>query len=1360
MANDDVPGVDKINIFKIDEAPEPNTQNSAQWSDADAEAVTPKSYPVPESFGAFGQSSEAGELHDGRSRAMSIANHVGPITFSPSRRVALSPLQKARKKPQQEVEMRSSSPDNKKDVITSSGRVVRQINNIGGSPHIKPQSEGPITNKSPPTSKWEIVKTRMDAENHARTMLKHLAHEAAASRRERELEERQEEMMRRHQESQRTGGRDGRGFIRHTTDCNTIETQEQLNPKSRAIFDRSQVGSSFAVIEQDQWDDDDEEDVFDRMHDWLQYNFNKTPMGMWWDLSQTFLSFVSCGTYVFSTYWLDYNSTLPLWLIVLEATMAALFVIDYAFRVYLAKNHRCAWLCSSNSLIDLVAILPILGIIFPDIKVGFIRLLRGIRVLRILRADRMFTEVDSTTALRRQYILMAFTLVAFMFIAAGAIHLCDDITKGAAFKKPSPYRGSDATDPQPQLTFFDALYFVIITITTVGFGDISPLLVTSKLLVIVLIICLLIILPRETDKISKIVEKTSEYDQRFQALEDGEHVVICGQPTPLALQRFLSEFYHIDHGLQRTRVVIMMPDEPNQVLVDKVLTNPVFEDLVQYVKGSPLSDFDLRRVEMETASQCFIFSNNKSTNKQQTDMDTIMSCKGINIRAPRLEICTQLLLASSKGNRSWAGWAQEMCLEEVKHGFLAASALCPGFGTMLCNLIASSGDSEGGVEWKKDYCVGFGQEMYSLPFSDRFKGWTFKDISTELYVKYGICVFAISTSKSAMDPPLINPSEYVITGGENAVVIADCVEEAQLVSTYIPVGKIPGFSASKIPGKPADSKLNGYPVQSPDPFANQSPVPLRKTVNSPPSYSNFVDHWIILGNIEGILHLVLPLRASSERPVVVLHPHPGKGWEWDLLMSLPNVFYSRGSAMEVHDLKRAGAETAAVIVVLQDQTGAYAELYNRSVDSFAIFVTNAIDEFFSGARWVTEIVEESSLAKLECLPEDRTEMYGMWPRYVSGMVYLSSSLDGLLAQCFYNESLLGIVGKLVGGKNRSVEQRSRAQIKENDEIGQIPVPAVYVGCVYKELYQDLALNHGIIALGLYRDPEVYNPSPPLSVVLTNPDPNTPLYQSDRVFILRGHYDPKIHKTKEKEDKDETPCKRIVRMKDGSTRTMSDQEVTASEVDLLPLKEERHGTSMPRIREEPTPSEASDLYEEYNINRRNDLLSKEEAFDPPEVEDRYPTADLPGTPERPMAEQGEERNEAQSKSVVNSSSSVGKNARKGQSSIGVQPAPDAEEVTLDALEQSLYGDEGEDALPEDNNWAIPPLPPMMKPLPPVVSSPRGRGPIVEEYFDKELDAMMAPRADNPPNFPPVMLPPMVAIPPPTPGMGQPPGAGVL
>ena len=229
-------------------------------------------------------------------------------------------------------------------------------------------------------------------------------------------------------------------------------------------------------------------------------------------------------------------------------------------------------------------------------------------------------------------------------------------------------------------------------------------------------------------------------------------------------------------------------------------------------------------------------------------------------------------------------------------------------------------------------------------------------------------------------------------------------------------------------------------------------------------------------------------------------------------MAVENVFFCRGSAMELADLNKAGVQNAEVIIILQDQQAAYASLYNRSVDSFAIFVTNAVDEFFPNTRWVSEIVEEGSLAKLECLPEDRSEAYGMWPRYVSGMVYLSSSLDGLLAQSFYNEDLLGIVSKLVGlsKSGHGGEGGGESGAVEHAEIAVLAVPIHYVRGTYSELYKDLAMNHGVVPLGIFREQEVYNPSPPLPVVLTNPDPTMPLYQSDRIFVLRMPYNPALH----------------------------------------------------------------------------------------------------------------------------------------------------------------------------------------------------------------------------------------------------------
>ena len=138
--------------------------------------------------------------------------------------------------------------------------------------------------------------------------------------------------------------------------------------------------------------------------------------------------------------------------------------------------------------------------------------------------------------------------------------------------------------------------------------------------------------------------------------------------------------------------------------------------------------------------------------------------------------------------------------------------------------------------------------------------------------------------------PLINPANHVFLGDESAIVIADCIEEAQLVSNYNPVeGKPQAFPTG----------LADFPIVTPDIFAGERPAPLQKTPHSTPDFSNFAGHWIVCGNMEGLLQLSIPMRAVTSRPLVILHPNPGQGSEWRKLLELPNVFFCRGSAMEV-----------------------------------------------------------------------------------------------------------------------------------------------------------------------------------------------------------------------------------------------------------------------------------------------------------------------------------------------------------------------------------------------------------------------------------------------------------------------------
>ena len=101
---------------------------------------------------------------------------------------------------------------------------------------------------------------------------------------------------------------------------------------------------------------------------------------------------------------------------------------------------------------DAVCLLPwILQTAVGEVR-GKIEMLKMMRLLRVLRTYRMLSRAERGT-LHREVWLLIYTLTIVVLIAAGVFH---------------------AVEPATFRTFHDGIYFVVVTITTVGYGDLSP----------------------------------------------------------------------------------------------------------------------------------------------------------------------------------------------------------------------------------------------------------------------------------------------------------------------------------------------------------------------------------------------------------------------------------------------------------------------------------------------------------------------------------------------------------------------------------------------------------------------------------------------------------------------------------------------------------------------------------------------------------------------------------------------------------------------------------------------------------------------------------------------------------------------
>ncbi len=184
-----------------------------------------------------------------------------------------------------------------------------------------------------------------------------------------------------------------------------------------------------------------------------------TPQGKYFDIALIFLILFSSMVVLMDSV-KSIHQSYGLIFYRLEWFFTIAFAIEYVLRI-LCVDRKLKYVKSFFGVIDLLTILPtIVSLVFPNIQ--FLMIIRILRLLRLFRIFKMIRYMQESSVLKKALIasrpkitIFIFTMLFVITIVGAMMYIVEGEEYGFS-------------------SIPESMYWAVITVTTVGYGDITP----------------------------------------------------------------------------------------------------------------------------------------------------------------------------------------------------------------------------------------------------------------------------------------------------------------------------------------------------------------------------------------------------------------------------------------------------------------------------------------------------------------------------------------------------------------------------------------------------------------------------------------------------------------------------------------------------------------------------------------------------------------------------------------------------------------------------------------------------------------------------------------------------------------------
>ncbi|KAG7384648.1 hypothetical protein PHYBOEH_009353 [Phytophthora boehmeriae] len=453
------------------------------------------------------------------------------------------------------------------------------------------------------------------------------------------------------------------------------------------------------------------------------------------------------------------------------------FAVDYTLHVYTARN-RLRYLVTPVSIVDFVTIVPIFFALLFFNQNEVLPVLRIARIVRILAVLRIYRVLVSRQGFEYQLGVLIIFLSSLILVAAGVFQVLEE----------SYYTDHD----QSPLAFHQAMYFIFVTISTVGYGDISPHTTGGQFFVMFILIAAITVIPKQVAHLKKLAAEKQEkqgythsYSLRRRSIDNGGHVVVTGHVRLNNAAAFLREFYRPRQGRVNMDVVFLVDHMPDPGFRE-LLLNVRYRRRTKYLKGNLLHDKDAKRAHVAEAAAVFILSNKcDSREGEATDAVSILhalvidklrcrvslECEYLEQRRSKKDrkdgennevdtsnhlrtrpircFAEMLSFKQTRGMRTITGLELALNTAQLRTAILARNIVCPGVVALLQNLIYSPTERcvtqgrRSSTLWVAEYAAGLQNLLFPAVLPAYFDGLLFEHAVKKLYLYSNVMMIAV-----------------------------------------------------------------------------------------------------------------------------------------------------------------------------------------------------------------------------------------------------------------------------------------------------------------------------------------------------------------------------------------------------------------------------------------------------------------------------------------------------------------------------------------------------------------------------------------------------------------------------------------